>query len=220
MTSNGYLEEMQALHTLVEEMEALPYPQIRARIFDLLERIDRVHRAPLTRLAALLDETVPAARIASDPLIRTLLQLYELRPVDGPPPDVGEGGTFIPISALGMAPEAPLFRVVATRSALPSESVLGLTVAERAVLLAHVEGQVVAYEGSCPGTMAPLHLGTFRPPVLLCPWHNEAWDLRSGMRADGQPGPPLTPIPVRLEGDEILIRLPAVARVDGAGGRS
>ena len=82
-------EEFQALLSqldmLVQQFEALPYPQIQAKVFDLIQTIDAVHRAGLERLVDFLRAEGQAGlveRAAEDPIIQTLLVLYDLAPAD------------------------------------------------------------------------------------------------------------------------------------------
>ena len=73
----------QQLDALVQAFEALPFPEVREMAFDMLEAGDRVNREALWRLIAvfhahgqgdLLDHA------AQDPIIHTLLLLYDLVP--------------------------------------------------------------------------------------------------------------------------------------------
>jgi len=58
---------------------------------------------------------------------------------------------------------------------------------------------------TCPGSVAPLELGSYSPPVLVCPWHNEAYDIRTGKRADGESGPGLAVLPVTVVDGSVQI---------------
>ena len=55
-----------------------------------------------------------------------------------------------------------------------------------------------AMRSRCPGSMAPLELGSFTPPIVVCPWHNEAYDVRTGKRVDGLAGRGLDVVPVSV----------------------
>ena len=67
---------------LIAELEQEP-DDVRQRVFALLDGVDTLHRAALTRLVAVL-QTPGAAlaweRATSDPLIRAVLRLYDLLP--------------------------------------------------------------------------------------------------------------------------------------------
>jgi Fe-S cluster biogenesis protein NfuA/nitrite reductase/ring-hydroxylating ferredoxin subunit len=116
---------------------------------------------------------------------------------------------FIPLADIGPAPRAtprrPVFHAVAPLDAIPPGTLQAYDVDGVWVLVANVAGEVYAARNTCPGSMAPLHLGSFVPPVVVCPWHNEAFDVRTGKRADGQSGPSLAVVPVAVRDGQILI---------------
>jgi nitrite reductase/ring-hydroxylating ferredoxin subunit len=56
--------------------------------------------------------------------------------------------------------------------------------------------------------MAPLGLGVFTPPIIVCPWHNEAFDVRTGKRVDGGRQPALEVFPVTVRNGTIAVALP------------
>jgi Fe-S cluster biogenesis protein NfuA/nitrite reductase/ring-hydroxylating ferredoxin subunit len=57
-----------------------------------------------------------------------------------------------------------------------------------AVLLANVDGDVYALLDGCPVDGRTLAGGRLTGAVVVCPWHNCAYDVRSGRRADDEPG--------------------------------
>jgi len=71
------------------------------------------------------------------------------------------------------------------------------------ILIANVDGEPYAFRNTCPidGDRAlPLDGGRLTGPVLVCPWHNCAYDARSGKRIDDSPDAPalaVVPIAVR-----------------------
>jgi Fe-S cluster biogenesis protein NfuA/nitrite reductase/ring-hydroxylating ferredoxin subunit len=65
------------------------------------------------------------------------------------------------------------------------------------VLLANVEGEVYAFRNGCSVDGLPLEGGRLTGDgVLVCPWHNCAYDARSGKRIDepGEAGLPVVPV--------------------------
>jgi Fe-S cluster biogenesis protein NfuA/nitrite reductase/ring-hydroxylating ferredoxin subunit len=65
------------------------------------------------------------------------------------------------------------------------------------VLLANVGGEVYAFRNGCPVDGLPLEGGRLTAEgVLVCPWHNCAYDARSGKRIDepGEAGLPVVPV--------------------------
>jgi Fe-S cluster biogenesis protein NfuA/nitrite reductase/ring-hydroxylating ferredoxin subunit len=71
------------------------------------------------------------------------------------------------------------------------------------ILIANVGGEPYAFRNSCPvdgDRELPLDGGRLAGTVLVCPWHNCAYDARSGRRVDDEPGAPalaVVPIAVR-----------------------
>ena len=211
------------LDDLVREFESLPYPQIRDRVFELLQTVDALHRSGLHRLVELLaqhDGGAALERAAADPIVRTLLVLYDLAPEPEPAPvAVAGASSFIPLDRIGRAPvrsvRRPVFVELARMEDLPPGTMRGVEADGVQVLVANVAGEVFAVRNTCPGSVAPLSLGAFTPPVVVCPWHNEAFDVRTGKRADGLDGPALDVLPVALHDGVIKLAL-ATASV-GAG---
>ncbi len=308
MTDSGWLTEAEFqavgrhLDELVQEFEALPFPQVRERVFDLLQTVDALHRAGLGRLLGFLRDQDGGAlveRAAEDPVVETLLALYDLLPadpraqvetalesvrpymsshgggvevldiVDGvvhlrlagscdgcaasaltlkrgvetalregfpgfagirvhepapvpvPAPKAPMSG-FIPLQQVGpkpvRAPRRPVFAEVARLDEVPPGTMREVEVAGSRVLVFNVAGEVYAVDGSCPGSMAPLGLGSFTPPIIVCPWHNDAFDVRTGKRVDGSSGPPLRVLPIALEAGTIKVAV-TTAPADGAAER-
>ena len=68
------------------------------------------------------------------------------------------------------------------------------------VLLANVEGDVYALRDGCRVDGRTLAGGRLAGAVVVCPWHNCAYDVRSGKRADDDPGAAgLAVIPVAVQ---------------------
>lgn len=91
-------ETLARLDELVESFETDPDPIVQGRALELLQCVDAVHRAGLTRLASYLGEPGGAARerALADPAVRLLFELYELLPSEGSSPNVG----FVPLAAV------------------------------------------------------------------------------------------------------------------------
>lgn len=74
------------------------------------------------------------------------------------------------------------------------------------LLLANFAGEVYALRDGCPvdgNSLAGARLTG--EGVLVCPWHNCAYDVRSGARVDGEGGEGLTVIPVALRNGTVQI---------------
>lgn len=127
-------------------------------------------------------------------------------PEDGAsaPDGNGSGGAeLLQIEGL----KRPEFVAVAELADLPPGELTAVDVGGDSILLANVEGEPYAFRNVCPvdGGL-PLDGGRLTGTVLVCPWHNCAYDARSGKRADDQPdGPALTVVPIAVSGDMLQV---------------
>ena len=92
----------------------------------------------------------------------------------------------------------PVFATAAPASAVAPGALEGLDVGGVAVLLANVEGEIYAFRDECPVDGMELHGGRLAETVIVCPWHNCAFDARSGQRLDGEGEEGLAAIPVAV----------------------
>jgi Fe-S cluster biogenesis protein NfuA/nitrite reductase/ring-hydroxylating ferredoxin subunit len=92
--------------------------------------------------------------------------------------------------ALPMAPmRRPVFVDVATPGELAERELRAVVVDGASILLACVGGEVYALRNGCAVDGLPLEGGRLTPEgVLVCPWHNCAYEVRSGRRADDEDG--------------------------------
>ncbi len=231
MSEDEFRTVAMALDEMVQNFETLPFPEIREQVFELLQMVDALHRAGLSRLVALLDGPARGAlveRAALDPIAGTLLALYDLIPEPPAPTAIPTtAGTapgtvsFIPLGQIGRTPprslRRPDFADLARLEDVPPGTMMGVEADGARVLLANVAGEIFAVRDSCPAGVVPLSLGAFTPPVVVCPWHNEAFDVRTGKRADGETGPGLDVLPVSVRGGTIRLAMTATARSNGAG---
>ena len=73
------------------------------------------------------------------------------------------------------------------------------------VLLANVEGELYAFRNACAVDGLPLEGGRLAGTVLVCPWHNCAYDARTGKRADGSDEPGVTAVPVAVHDGAVRV---------------
>ena len=66
----------------IESMEELPAGDVKLQVFELLQGVDAIHREALRRLVRLFKEGV-LEKVVSDPAIHTLMELYDLLPLQG-----------------------------------------------------------------------------------------------------------------------------------------
>jgi nitrite reductase/ring-hydroxylating ferredoxin subunit/Fe-S cluster biogenesis protein NfuA len=66
------------------------------------------------------------------------------------------------------------------------------------VLLVNVAGELYAFRNGCAVDGLPLEGGRLTGTTLVCPWHNCAFDARSGKRVDGSSEAGLTVVPIAV----------------------
>jgi Fe-S cluster biogenesis protein NfuA/nitrite reductase/ring-hydroxylating ferredoxin subunit len=99
----------------------------------------------------------------------------------------------------------PVFKPIAYVTDVPTGAMRAFDVDGARVLVANVAGEFYAVRNQCPGSMAPLDLGSFSPPIVVCPWHNDAFDIRTGKRSDGVQGEGLAVLPIAIVDDSIQL---------------
>src|SRR5256885_14123429 len=96
-------------------------------------------------------------------------------------------------------------------SDLPAGQMKQVEVDGRKVLLASVAGRIHALTGTCPHYGAPLAEGTLCGSRLRCPWHQGCFDVTTGDLLEPPPLVSLRQYPVHVEGEDIIVTLPAAA---------
>lgn len=74
------------------------------------------------------------------------------------------------------------------------------------VVLCNVGGRVYAYRDRCPHLANPLSEGDLRESLLTCAAHEWVFDARTGNGVNPEDAR-LQRVPVRVDGDRILLRL-------------
>jgi Fe-S cluster biogenesis protein NfuA/nitrite reductase/ring-hydroxylating ferredoxin subunit len=97
----------------------------------------------------------------------------------------------------------PVFEAAGSLDDLAPGRMKAIELDGQSVLILNVAGEPYAFRNACPVEPArelPLDGGRLAGQVLVCPWHNCAYDARSGQRVDDRPEEPgLRPVPVALE---------------------
>ena len=73
--------------------------------------------------------------------------------------------------------------------------------------ICNAQGELHALEGICPHAGGPLGQGALHGHTLVCPWHAWEYDCRTGLN-DMDDEVKVVKIPVKIEGDDILIEIP------------
>lgn len=98
------------------------------------------------------------------------------------------------------------FSLAAKQDLIPSGAIREITVGERTIALANVDGQFYAIENACLHRAGPLGQGDLDGRVVSCPWHGWQYDVVTG-RVTFNPDMKLPTFPVELRGDEIWVDL-------------
>lgn len=100
------------------------------------------------------------------------------------------------------------FQKLASLNEVPPGSLLEVVRGDDLYALCNVEGEVRALSGVCPHQGGPLGQGALEGSLVTCPFH--AWQFDSATGACAFSDALRVPTyPVRVEGGEILVDLPA-----------
>jgi len=129
----------------------------------------------------------------------TSLPLLQIEPMS-------KGGASVPA-----ADDAPLLQIEKLRrpvfvdvgafDELEEGKMKAVDVDGRSVLVLKLGGEPYAFVNICPnaGARLPLDGARLTDGVIVCPWHNCAYDARSGKRVDDEPdAPSLAVVPITV----------------------
>jgi nitrite reductase/ring-hydroxylating ferredoxin subunit len=104
-----------------------------------------------------------------------------------------------------------MFVKVAKTHELAEGGMVAVLVGDTEILLARVQGQYYAISNVCSHAYAWLHQGDLRPATweVQCPLHQGRFDLRTGHPTAWPSSEPVQVYTVRVEGEDILVGLPA-----------
>lgn len=180
-----------------------PDDERRERVFDLLDGIDALHRAALTRMTDMLQAPEHARlwhSIQSDSVVRTVLRLYDIVPDEeeereqmlraladtARTANAARGKPVVPLKLVAppappVAAPAPHWQAV-TIGELPQGTMRGERIAGEAVLLCNIAGELRAYHDACPDTPLAISVGQLDGDEIVCPWHGCRFDALTGAR--------------------------------------
>lgn len=185
--------------TLIQEMEELPLPEVKDKVFELLAGIDSIHREGLWRLVRLFKEGV-LEQVVTDPAIRTLMELYDLLPTEAQreteQTDAKPKINFpnIPIKVMPMekasTPKASLYPhwvpVLNDKEALLPGAIRTMQVDNHSVVLCRVKDEYFALANQCAQDGTSFEQATLSNYTLSCPNHSGClYDIRQGTRIAG-----------------------------------
>lgn len=101
------------------------------------------------------------------------------------------------------------FVQVAKTSDIPDPSKLLVEVGERLVVVIHAVGRYYALDDICTHDGGPLSEGPIDPEenTIACPRHGAKFDIRNGAALTMPATKPTRSHEVKVEGDQILVRL-------------
>lgn len=106
-------------------------------------------------------------------------------------------------------PSRPVFEPAGSLEDLEPGQMKAVELDGQAVLLVNVDAEPYAFHNACPaepGRELALDGGRLAGHVLVCPWHNCAYDARSGQRVDDRPEEPgLRPVPVAVKDGVVAV---------------
>ena len=128
-----------------------------------------------------------------------VLPMVHLDPIPRPPPADEE---LLQIAQL----KRPVFVDVGRLADLAPGAMTAAAVEDKDILIINVDGEPYAFHNVCPvDGRSTLDGGRLTGSVLVCPWHNCAYDARSGKRADDEPGQqPLSVVPIAVSSEGVL----------------
>ena len=105
----------------------------------------------------------------------------------------------------------PVFEQVAQLADLSPGELTAVEVDGKSILLVNVDNEVYAFWNVCPvDDRSPLDGGRLAGTALVCPWHNCAYDARSGKRVDDRPQDPglaVLPVAIRDGAVEVAVNV-------------
>jgi nitrite reductase/ring-hydroxylating ferredoxin subunit len=96
------------------------------------------------------------------------------------------------------------FTRVASLSDLRDGWVLEARAGGSSYAILQIDGEIRAFDGSCPCTGGPLGCGAVREGLLVCPWHGWRFDVATGVMAYNA-AIQIARFPVKIESGEIFI---------------
>ena len=204
--------------SMITEMEELPLPEVKDKVFELLAGIDSIHREGLWRLVRLFKEGV-LEQVITDPAIHTLMELYDLLPPDSDnnPEAITETAKVnfpnIPIKVIPLEKEekskSSLYPhwvpVLDNKEELESGAIRVMNVDDQSVILCRVEDEFFALVNACAQDGKSLEHAKLNSYTLSCPNHPGChYDIRLGSRIAGDGEIECYPIQINDNGSILI----------------
>ena len=99
------------------------------------------------------------------------------------------------------------FKRVAMLTDVLSGAVYGVDVDGERIAICNVNGEITAVSGTCTHADADLCDGELEDGRLVCPLHYATFDVKTGHAMDPPADEPLRVYEVKVEGEDILLRV-------------
>jgi 3-phenylpropionate/trans-cinnamate dioxygenase ferredoxin component len=100
------------------------------------------------------------------------------------------------------------FKRVAAVGDVPVGGLLEVRIDGKPVVLANLEGEILAVGGRCTHSPVLLEAGELYDETLECPMHGGAFNIRTGEAVAWPCFDPIPTYPVQIDGDDILVGWP------------
>ena len=188
LTNEEWDELVGRVGALLAEVESIPYPGVKEKVFALLQAIDSIHREPLRRLVHVFKEGV-LEKVVTDPAIHTLMELYDLLPKESvreaqPSEEVWKS-RLTQMTPGKTAKLPPPHWVPALRDcdALSAGQCTAVTLDDQDLLLCRINESFFALDLHCTQDGASLAQATLEGYTIVCPNHDGCYyDVRQGKR--------------------------------------
>jgi nitrite reductase/ring-hydroxylating ferredoxin subunit len=94
---------------------------------------------------------------------------------------------------------------VAALEDVPAGGLLEVRIDNKPIVLANVDGEILAVGGRCTHSPVLLEAGWLFDDVLECPMHGGAFNVRTGEAVAWPCFDPIPTYPVRIEGNDIFV---------------
>jgi 3-phenylpropionate/trans-cinnamate dioxygenase ferredoxin subunit len=108
--------------------------------------------------------------------------------------------TFIPLDQITISPgiRRPIWIPGGNLTDIPAGTFRAQKFEDVDVLLCHLDGELYAYRNACLDSILTLDRGKLEENILVCPWHNCRYDMRTGAIQNGT-GLKLEKFPVKVD---------------------
>lgn len=97
------------------------------------------------------------------------------------------------------------FVPVLTEIDLPVGKTARVEVDEHPILLANVDGEILAIDDTCTHEDASLYQGALHGDCVACPLHGSRFNLRTGLPSEEPATEPVQTYPVKVEAGQIFV---------------